>query len=313
MSGLEGGAYSRIGEDPSQSFFLNEAGSYATELEVEERDDLEIKVKTYKEGKTTGQAIFYLNRLIGGELPKGALVQLRFGSGKDLDTLRLQIDRDADGAPERRLAPHSVISGSKASDQTPPTTAATTRVVEPERSGPQRPTRARVALRAEDEGSGIGAIYYKLQGEQQLRLYKEPFTVPINTTIFYGAVDKAGNAAPLQKLLVDDGPNSLNTAEPIATKDKIKRYIDPRGDEDWFVFKADGSSRYKVQLHGLLANYNLSVHDEDGKEIASSERKKKKSEKVSVKPSEGRYYVKVAGHEGAWNEKLPYHLKVKSQ
>jgi hypothetical protein len=211
LSGLEGGAYSRIGEDPSQSFFLNEAGSYATELEVEERDDLEIKVKTYKEGKTTGQAIFYLNRLIGGELPQGARVKLAFGSGKDLDTLRLQIDRDADGAPERRLAPHSVISGSKASDQTPPTTTATTRVVEPERSGPQRPTRARVALRAEDEGSGIGAIYYKLQGEDKLRLYEDPFTVPLNTTIFYGAVDKAGNAAPLQKLLVDDGPNSLAT------------------------------------------------------------------------------------------------------
>lgn len=74
-----------------------------------------------------------------------------------------------------------------------------------------RPKEAIVALRAEDEGSSIGAIYYRLQGEQQLRLYESPFTVPINTAIFYGAVDKVGNASPLQKLLVDDAPNSLAT------------------------------------------------------------------------------------------------------
>jgi hypothetical protein len=302
---VEGGSYSRIGADPTQSFFLNEAGSYTGTLEVQQRDDLQIKVKTYEEGKTTGQAIFYLNRLIGGELPQGARVNLSFSSGGDLDTLRLQIDRDADGTPERQLAPHSVATGAQTSDQTPPSTTATTRVVESDRRGPQRPKEARVTLNAEDDagGSGVGAIYYRLQGEQQLRLYESPFTVPINTAIFHGTVDKAGNASPLQKLLVDDAPNSLDTAEPIATKDKIKRYIDPRGDEDWFVFEADGSSRYKVQLNGLPANYDLSIHDEDDKEIA----------KVTFNPSAGRYYAKVTGHEGAWSEKLPYRLKVKSQ
>ncbi len=116
MSGLEGGDYNRIGDDPTQSFYLNEAGSYTAALEIQERDDLEIKVKTYKEGKATGQAIFYLNRLIGGELPQSALVQLRFGSGKDLDSLKLQIDRDADGTLEREISPHSVITGAQASD-----------------------------------------------------------------------------------------------------------------------------------------------------------------------------------------------------
>lgn len=68
-----------------------------------------------------------------------------------------------------------------------------------------------------------------------------------------------------------------------------------------------------MRLHGRPANYNLSVHDKDGKKIASSRRAKKKSENVSVKPSAGRYYVKVAGHEGAWSGKLPYHLKVGKQ
>lgn len=308
---IEGGDYNRIGEDPSQSFFLNEAGSYTSTLEIEERDDLEIKVKTYKEGKSTGQAIFYLNRLVGGELPQGARVELDFQSRTDLDTLKLQIDEDADGTPDRQLAPHSVVSGAKASDQTPPTTTATTRIVEPKR-GPPRPKEAKVTLDAEDEvtGSGIGAIYYRIDSENKLRLYEDPFTIPLNTTIHYGAVDEAGNASPLQKLLVDDASDSLDTAEPVSTKDRIKRYIDPQGDEDWFVFETDGSSRYTVQLHGLPANYDLSVHDRSGKEINSSQRTKKKTEKLSLSPSAGRYYIKVSGHEGARSEKLPYHLKV---
>lgn len=65
-----------------------------------------------------------------------------------------------------------------------------------------------------------------------------------------------------------------------------------------------------MQLHGLPKDYGLSVHDKEGKEIASSEREKKKSEKVSVNPTAGRYYIEVGGDEGAWSEKLSYHLKV---
>lgn len=308
---IEGGDYSRIGDNPTQSFFLNETGAYTGTLTVEQQDELEIRVRTYGEGKTTGAAIFYLNRLIGGKLPQGARIQLAFQSGGDPGTLRLRIDEDADGITDRQLAPYSVISGAQTSDQTPPTTTATTRVVEPERGSRPRPTQARVALAAQDglDGSGIGAIYYRLEGEQQLRLYKEPFIVPLNTTIYYGAVDKAGNASLLQKLLVDDAPDNLRTAEPITTKDRIKRYIDPEGDRDWFSFEADGTSAYTVQLYGLPEDYNLGVYDQSGKEVAASPRRKKKSEKVTVKPSAGRYYIRVVGYDGAWSEKLPYHLK----
>ena len=39
----------------------------------------------------------------------------------------------------------------------------------------------------------------------------------------------------------------------------------------------------KFQLHGLPANYDLSICDKDGKEIASSGRAKKKSEKVILR------------------------------
>lgn len=309
---IEGGDYNRIGDDPTQSFFLNDAGSYTGTLRVQEQDDVEIRVRTYDEGKTTGTAIFYLNRLIGGKLPQGARIQLGFQSGGDLNTLRLQIDEDADGNVDRQLAPYSVIAGADASDQTPPTTTAVPRVVESGHGERPRPTKTRVALTAEDgpDGSGIGAIYYRLEGEQQLRLYEEPFTVPLNTTIHYGAVDKAGNASPLQKLLVDDAPDTARTAEPIEPKDKIKRYIDPKGDVDWFVFEADGTSTYNVQLHGLPADYDLGVYDKNGREIAASPRRKKKTEKITIKPSGGRYYIRVVGYDGAWSEKLPYHLKV---
>lgn len=137
--------------------------------------------------------------------------------------------------------------------------------------------------------------------------------MPLNTSIHYGAVDKTGNAAPLQKLLADDAPDNLRTAEPITTKDRLKRYIDPRGDRDWYVFEADGFSTYAVQLHGLPADYDLGVYDQHGKEVAASSRRDKKTEKVRIKPLAGRYYVRVVGHEGAWSKKLPYHLKVGRQ
>jgi hypothetical protein len=162
------------------------------------------------------------------------------------------------------------------------------------------------------DGSGTGAIYYRLEGEQQLRLYEEPFTVPLNTTVHYGAVDKAGNAAPLQKLLVDDAPDNLRTAEPITTRDRMKRYIDPRGDEDWFSFEVDGTSTYRVQLLGLPADYDLELYDSEGRKVAAPNRRSTATEKIKEKLSAGRYYVRIVGYEGSWHQKLRYQLKLQT-
>lgn len=310
---IEGGQYYRIGE--TQSFFLNNPGEYTGELTVREKDDVEIRVKTYEGGKHDGQAVFFLNRLAEGELSEEARVEIEFESGGNPSALRLRIDEDGDGEVERELAPSSAVTGKQAADTKPPTATAETRVLESTTKrggGPPRPIRARVTLKAEDgrEGSGITSIYYKEQGEEELKLYKEPFTVPLGTEIRFGAVDRAGNASPLQEVLVDDTSSALRSAEPISDGDRLNRYIDPRGDEDWFAFEADGALAYKIRLHGLPADYDFALYDEEGEQIASSKSRKKKTEKLTVRPPAGSHYVRVWGHDGAWSQKLPYHLKL---
>lgn len=239
---------------------------------------------------------------------------LGFAAGEDLSVPRLVVDENADGTTDAKLAPDSVVTGPSSSETEAPTTVATTRVVIPDASpgneARPRPTDATVSLASEDgpDGSGVDATYYALDGDTQARPYTGPLTVPLGTVVRFASVDKAGNFEKGNEVLVDDAPSERKTAEPMTVKDRLVRYVDPEGDEDWFSFDADGSSIYRARLHGLRADYDLELYDADGKKLAAPAQRGKRSEVVRDRLPAGRYFLRVVGRQGAWSEKLPYRL-----
>ncbi len=311
---IPGGNYNRI--DGSQSFFLNDAtGSYKAKLKVKGDEKVELKVRTYEGGKLTEQASF----AVAPEAGTGLELDLAATAG--VSASKLLVDKGANGVVDQELTPSSVVAGPEASESRPPTTTAATKVVLPkttrgEGDAPPRPTEATVTLTAEDgsQGSGVADTYYQLKGDPEPRLYDAPFAVPLGTAVRFSSRDEAGNSEAPQEVLVDDAPSSRRTAEPLSSpKDRIARYVDPQGDEDWYSFGADGTSSYRVQLHGLPADYDLELYDGEGKKVDVPAERGKRSEEVRRKLPAGRYYVRVVGFEDAWSAKLPYRLKLDAE
>ncbi len=310
---VPGGDYNAIGNN--RSFFVNDAdGFYEGKLRVSGNGDVKLNVRTYAEGRLVGQATFRVDE------PAGTDLDLDLAAGGDLGASELVVDRGADDTVDRRLAPDSVVNGPAASDNAPPNTIAATRAVVPDSPGGQpnggqrqpRPTEATVTLEAEDGpgGSGVEATYYALEDDAEPRIYEGPFKAPLGTTVRFSSTDKAGNAEPTGQVLVDDAPSSRATAEDVSAGGSLWRYLDPQGDADWYSFRADGASSYRAQLVGLPADYDLEIYGEDGRKVAASENRGKRSEEVRDKLPAGRYYLKVAGFENAWDKDLPYRLKV---
>jgi hypothetical protein len=88
-------------------------------------------------------------------------------------------------------------------------------------------------------------------------------------------------------------------------------YIDPSGDEDWFLFHTNTIGNIEVSLTKLPASYGFSVLrvsdrqwvgkvDEDGVED-------KTLELADAPPDD--YLVRVFGIDGVWNAELPYTLR----
>lgn len=312
---IPGSDYNSVSD--SRSFFFNEEGAYTAKLRaLEGEENVKLKVRTYADGQLTGQAFFRIDPAAGD-----ALV-LPLAPGRALGELELSVDGAGDGTVERRTDPTSVATGSAASDTLAPETRAVVEVVAPQTprgsAGPQeaggrgrpRPTEAVVALTAEDEGSAVSETYYALPGDDRPRRYAEPFTVPLGTVVRFASLDKAGNSEAPKEVLVDDAPSTREAAEPIFPGDDLTRYVDPEGDADWYRFDVTGGSGYRVQLHGLPADYDLTVYDEEGREVAAPAERGKRSESVGLSPGSGTYFLKVAGFGKEWSAERPYKLKL---
>ncbi|TET29677.1 MAG: hypothetical protein E3J69_13025 [Anaerolineales bacterium] len=119
-------------------------------------------------------------------------------------------------------------------------------------------------------------------------------------------------ATLMLELVSDDAPNEpgivLNKSPLNAD---LLYYIDPSGDEDWFLFHTDTIGNIEVSLTNLPASYGFSVLrvsdrqwvgkvDEDGVED-------KMLELADAPPDD--YLVRVFGIDGVWNAELPYTLR----
>ncbi|PWH13803.1 MAG: hypothetical protein DDG60_09595 [Anaerolineae bacterium] len=201
---VPGGTYYSISD--TQTFFFNEADSYTAHLRVTDLSGMRLRVRTYSDDRINGQAVFQVNAPLGAEL------RLAFTSGQDLASLRLQIDRDADGVTDQEVSPDSTVAGSAASDQEPPNTGLTLHLA----AGRQ----CEVTLSAQDQpdGSGVAATYYLLKGiSGQPQVYTSPFSFACAALVKYASADRTGNLEiihSIQTVPLDikpgSDPNSIN-------------------------------------------------------------------------------------------------------
>jgi len=201
---VPGGTYYSIGD--TQTFFLNEAGSYTAHLIVTELNGTRLRVRTYSDDRIDGQAVFQVN------VPLRAEMRLAFTSGQDLAALRLQIDRDADGVIDQEVSPDSAVTGSAASDYKPPSTVLALHLTADHQ--------CEVVLSAQDqpEGSAVAATYYRLEGiSDQPQVYTSPFSFACGALVKYMSADHAGNMELIQSVQTmpldikpGSGPNSIN-------------------------------------------------------------------------------------------------------
>lgn len=172
--------YNRIAD--TQSFYIAQPGSYTGTLTITSDDPVRLRVRTYTDWKTDGQALFNVRA------PVGAKLQITFASKQDFATLRLQLDREGDGVVDQELAPDSYVVGRAADDlHAPRTTALVTTV---------SPTEAEITLVAQDgpDGSGIAyTAYVLLSNPTVVHHYTGPFRVPVGTQVRFMSVDRVGN------------------------------------------------------------------------------------------------------------------------
>jgi hypothetical protein len=285
----------------SQSFLLRDPGSYHAVVTSTAPGIARLRVRSLGLDGPLAQALFLVPAL-----PSGARLSLDFASG-DVAATRIDADLNGDGTTDEALAPDAVTAGSAADDATAPTVAgdATFKSL----------LTSTVTLTADDSDSGVAHIYYRV-GSGTEQTYTGPFTAPMLSTISFRAMDAAGNVSGESTLVADDAPNTRAFADDLTPFHPILRFLDPRGDVDWFKFEANGAARYRVQLYQLPADYDLQLFDATGALVAAPRVRGRGAEEIFRQLPAGTYYVEVtaaADTQGAnrpWDRFHPYGLQL---
>lgn len=194
---------SRYGIASSQFFFLDNDGRYEGYFEIVDSEATTIKLRTYDNGTRDNQATFNL------DLPVGSTLGFSFETGQKLDEVRVEADIDGDGIIDQEIAPSYVVSGSDATDITPPTTIAT---IETNNFGQ---TIIRLSAQDETDGSGVAGTYYIIDEDSTEPIqYTAPFTVATDDIVSFMSVDRAGNTEKPQQITASASLPTPNTPNP---------------------------------------------------------------------------------------------------
>ena len=119
--------------------------------------------------------------------------------------------------------------------------------------------------------------------------------------------------------VADDARNTRSFADQLTPNHPILRFLDPRGDVDWFTFQANGTARYRVQLYQLPGDYDLQLFDANGALVAAPRVRGRGPEEIFRQLPAGTYYVEItaaANTQGAnrpWDRFHPYGLQLMSE
>jgi hypothetical protein len=243
------------------------------------------------------------------ELQQGTVVTVAYGQPTDASLLQVQIDDDGDGTVDRTVPFLEPTGTAGAEDETPPTSVVHVAHYVDEVTGKRMVT---VAIDASDEGgAGVGQIQWRTTtGEHGV--YTEPLTLRAQGEIAVTAMDRAGNVQGFPSWGVLDDHAGIRQLVDQFDQPHLNApgYMDFRGDVDWWGFDVSGG-RTKFMLVGMGGNdYDLTLTNADGDELATSAQRGSRSEKITMSLAPGRYYVEVTGVDGAFDEDHPYRLNV---
>jgi hypothetical protein len=301
---IPGAVFNRAGDNASS--FVTLDGIYQGSWTANADGQVQLVVRDYAADQIDGVA-----STAPIAVRAGATLTMTLPRPTDLSLLTVGVDDDGDGAVDRTVPFGEPIGGAAASDVTPPVSHV---VVENFIDDTGRRMAHVTMTAADDGGSGIARIEYALDATNTAGVYAEMLTVPVDGNVIGRAIDRAGNIeAPYQvvRLAVDAEPNDRGDVTSYLTP-HVNRpgYLDYAGDNDWWGFNLPTAGRYQFQLIGLPQDYDLALYDGNGTLVQVSERRGTASEKIVVQMPAGRAYLKVIGHDDAFDVNVLYRINV---
>lgn len=270
---------------------------------VTDAGEVALKVRRYG-----ADAIQTMAAALPVDVQQGARVSLPYSQPTDFSTLAVRIDDDANGTVDRIIPFEAPLTGEAAEDGLPPESALD--IVKTQ--GKKCLQGTRVTITATDEGgAGVARIEYELNASNTKGVYTGPLTLPPHGEIFVRAIDRAGNIEIDPKIgVLDDHPSIRRiVSQFLVPHVNTTGCLDYEGDVDWWGFELT-SGTHQFQLIGLKDDYDLALYDSGGALLATSERRGSTAEKIRLDLAAGRYFLRVTGYAGAWNNQHPYRLNV---
>jgi hypothetical protein len=126
-----------------------------------------------------------------------------------------------------------------------------------------------------------------------------------------GAEGPGGGSGTPLVLPPDEAPDRMeDVTRTQALGVPVVGAIAPAGDVDWYRFEFTATTRVRVRLDGLPADFDLYVFDGSGRFLVASTWGRRLPEEIVVRVPAGVYYVRLVGYAGAWSGETPYRLLV---
>ncbi|HEX9697047.1 MAG TPA: hypothetical protein VGB64_12145 [Actinomycetota bacterium] len=293
---------SLFGGDGEQTYFFTGDDAYTGRWTAAGDGEIALRIRRYDSDSIAETTV--TPRV---SLSEGAVVTMGFDGSPDLGALSIAVDDDADGAADRTVAFKPPVTGDAAADAIAPATQVTV-----ERFTDEQGRRmARIIALATDEGSGVDRIEYALDATEQQGLYSAPLVVEAKGEVFLRAIDRVGNVeAPYQAITLDDFPGRMRDVrefarpEPVA---QVQGFVDYAADVDWIGVDVNGGYHSFV-MATPAADFDLALYDEQGSEIWLGNNRGAGPEAVVLNLAAGRYFLRITGAGGAFDEANPYRI-----
>ncbi len=287
------------GGDRYGSYFFTGTDAYTGRWTAAEAGEVGITVRRFVDDGIIGAASS--PRMT---LQQGAVVTLGFTGTPDLATLRLDVDDDADGDVDRQVAFRPPVT---VDDRTPPVSAVSVEKF----TDPDGRRMARVTVSATDDATAVERIEYAIDATGQTGVYSQPILLEGKGELIVRAIDGAGNVeAPYKVVTLDDFPGRREMVrtfvkpQPAAA---VEGFMDYAADVDWIGLEVD-EGYSAITLIPPAKDYDAALYDTDGNLIWNGNARGLMPEALTVRLDAGRYFLRITGASGQFDEQLSYRI-----
>ncbi len=296
VDGIDGGTYTT--SPGSVSYSVSAVADYLGRWTTTEDGEIALVLRSY-DGTITRTV-----SSVPTPIPAGAVLGLAFNHPVGTE-VSVTVDDDGDGTVDRSIPIGQIVAGEGAADTIAPISNVSVSPVGDDVG------MVEVTIEASDQGgSGVAAIQYALDATGESNVYNDTFRAPALGELYVRAVDKAGNVeAPYQVVVLDDHPSRPDLVDEFETVQfNESGVLGYEGDIDNWGVRIAEAGRYRFQLMGLQADYDLRLLSTDGTEIVADPRRGTRSETIEAELEPGDYLLEVTGFDGAFLPDKDYRL-----